>query len=124
MTSTTKTTSIYVLRLITEKYYVGKSTNIQNRIMSHFSNQGACWTKKYKPVEVVEILENADPFDEDKKVKQYMMKYGIDAVRGGSYSKIILNKQEVNFIKRELRTASNRCFKCGKDDHFENMCKN
>jgi predicted GIY-YIG superfamily endonuclease len=116
------TTSIYVLRLLNEKYYVGKSTNIQNRIMNHFSNQGACWTKKYKPLEVVEIMKNADPFDEDKKVKQYMMKYGIDSVRGGSYSRIKLTTCEINFIKRELRTASDRCFKCGENNHFENMC--
>ncbi len=115
-------TSIYVLRLVSEKYYVGKSSNIHNRILSHFTNQGACWTKKYKPVEVVEILSNADPFDEDKKVKQYMMKYGIDAVRGGSYSKINLSSYEVNFIKRELRTASDSCFKCGENNHFESNC--
>jgi predicted GIY-YIG superfamily endonuclease len=117
-------TSIYVLRLVTEKYYIGKSNNIQNRIMSHFSSEGACWTKKYKPIEVVEIMNNADPFDEDKKVKQYMMKYGIDSVRGGSYSRINLSTHEINFIKRELRTASDSCFKCGRNDHFESMCKN
>ena len=117
-------TSIYVLRLLSNKFYVGKSTNIQNRLANHFSNKGSAWTKKYKPLEVVEIMHSADPFDEDKKVKQYMMKHGIESVRGGSYSKIILSPLEINFINRELRTAMDMCFKCGNKGHFESQCKN
>jgi predicted GIY-YIG superfamily endonuclease len=114
--------SIYVLRLITEKYYIGKSKNIDKRILSHFSNSGSEWTKMYKPLEVVEIIKNVNNFEEDKKVKEYMLKYGIDSVRGGTYSKINLSNDEKHFIKRELYTAMDLCFKCGSYGHFISEC--
>jgi predicted GIY-YIG superfamily endonuclease len=117
------TSKVYVLKLINNKFYIGKSTNVEERIKNHFISKGSCWTQKYKPIEVVEIMDNADPFDEDKKVKQYMMKYGIDAVRGGTYSKIILSDIEKQFINRELLTALDKCFKCGLRGHFQSNCK-
>ncbi len=116
-------TSVYVLRLITEKYYIGKSKNIDKRLSSHFSNNGSAWTKLYKPLEIVEIIKNVDNFEEDKKVKEYMLKYGIDSVRGGTYSKINLSQDEKNFIQKELYTAMDLCFKCGKYGHFIYQCK-
>lgn len=47
-----------------DKYYVGKSNNIDFRIEDHFDSSGSSWTKKYKPIEVMEILPNCDDYDE------------------------------------------------------------
>ena len=41
---------IYVLLLEENKYYIGKSNNIDNRLESHFNGNGSAWTKKYKPI--------------------------------------------------------------------------
>jgi predicted GIY-YIG superfamily endonuclease len=114
--------SLYVLRLMSEKFYIGKSQNIEKRISDHFINRGAEWTKLYKPLEVIEIIKNVDNFEEDKKVKQYMLKYGIESVRGGTYSKINLSKNEIFFIKKELYTAMDMCFNCGSTEHFISKC--
>jgi predicted GIY-YIG superfamily endonuclease len=114
--------NVYVLRLITEKFYIGKTQNINKRIDDHFRNRGAEWTKLYKPIEVVELIKNADNFEEDKKVKEYMLKYGIESVRGGTYSKINLSLNEIFFIKRELYTAMDLCFNCGSKNHFISQC--
>ena len=50
---------VYVLKLEQDKYYVG-ITEDENRINSHFNSTGSSWTKKYKPVSVVEKIDNAD----------------------------------------------------------------
>ena len=55
-----------------------------------FKGSGAAWTKLHRPVKVKKIIKGCDRYDEDKMVKKLMAKYGIDKVRGGRYSQIIL----------------------------------
>jgi hypothetical protein len=83
---------IYTLKLKQNKYYVGKTSNPNFRIESHFNSEGSEWTKMYKPEKLLEIIDG-DDYDEDKYTKMYMDKYGIDNVRGGSYTSIILDKE-------------------------------
>lgn len=78
---------IYVLELVDNKYYVGKTDNPQFRLESHFNSNGAAWTKKYKPINIIELIPNCDDYDEDKYTLKYMEKYGINNVRGGSFVK-------------------------------------
>ena len=33
--------------------------------VNHFQRQGSAWTKKYKPVRIEKIINNADDFDID-----------------------------------------------------------
>lgn len=112
---------IYILELENGKYYIGRTTNIARRIQEHINQLGSSWTKKYKYVRTIETIKTDDPFDEDKYVKKYMSKYGIDNVRGGSYVLDSLTANEIKFIERELRGASDKCFKCG-GEHFVNDC--
>ena len=114
--------SIYILKLAQDKYYVGKTKNPDSRIQYHFEGRGSAWTNKYKPVETVEIIENCNKFDEDKYVLIYMEKFGIDNVRGGSYSTIKLDKQQLHMIDRQLISANDKCFKCGQSGHFIKNC--
>ena len=44
----------------------------------------------HRPLRVVEIQKGGDRYDEDKLVKKYMSKYGVNNVRGGSYCKVNL----------------------------------
>ncbi len=114
--------NIYVLALENDKYYIGRSTQPQKRILSHVNNNGSEWTKKYKPVSVIEIITGCDLLDEDKHTKRYMFKYGIDNVRGGSYTQIQLSSQQKELLEMEKCTAENTCFKCGKTGHYVNQC--
>lgn len=114
--------SIYVLRLTRGKYYVGKSTKPYLRIKDHFNKRGSAWTKKYPPVETLRIYNNCCNFDEDKYTKKYMEKYGIENVRGGTFSSVKLNDMEIEFIKKSLITATDKCYECGKEGHFANQC--
>ncbi len=113
---------IYILKCQQNKYYVGKTENIANRIEDHLFGQGSAWTKKYKPITVEDIKINCDKFDEDKYVLIYMEKYGIDNVRGGTYSTIELSNVQKEYINKQLKAANDVCFKCGKGGHFVKRC--
>jgi len=114
---------IYVLKLANKKYYIGKTTVPKFRITQHFNRKGAEWTKIYKPLEVVEIISNCDNYDEDKYTRIYMDKYGIENVRGGSFSSIELDEDTVNTLTKMSISTNDKCFKCGKSDHFAKQCK-
>jgi hypothetical protein len=113
---------IYILKLKESKYYIGKTKNGVTRIMHHFSDQGSKWTKKYEPISVDKIIYKADEFDEDKWVKIYMNKYGIDNVRGGTYSNMKLHFTTVQFLEREFNHAREQCFTCEKYGHLSTDC--
>ena len=115
-------TNIYVLECEQGKYYVGKSADVMKRYQQHKDGSGSAWTKKYKPIKMNKIVSDVSPFEEDKVVKEYMLKYGPDNVRGGSYSQVVLDAAILNLLQKELWGASDKCMKCGKSGHFASKC--
>lgn len=114
--------SVYVLRLHENKWYIGSSKNIYERVGQHFKGCGCDWTRRYPPIDIHEVLPNREFKDEDSTVKQYMIKYGISNVRGGSYSRFKLMPSEKSFLIKEFCTASNSCFNCARPGHYANEC--
>jgi len=115
-------TTIYVLRLEGGHYYIGKSDNVAARYQQHLNGKGSAWTKKYPPVSLVKTIKGASPFDEDKITKEYMLKYGIDNVRGGSYVQIELSPFHMDALNMEIRGATDLCTQCGRAGHFVRNC--
>lgn len=87
---------LYILKLVDHKYYVGITTKVDpyKRIAQHYAGHfsAAQWTKKYKPVETLEVRDlgnitqtEADRL-EDKQTLEYMKLYGYQNVRGGKYN--------------------------------------
>jgi predicted GIY-YIG superfamily endonuclease len=116
------TTSVYILRLEGGYYYVGKSDNPMKRYQEHVSGAGSAWTRAHKPVGVEKIIENVSPFEEDRYTKEYMAKYGIDKVRGGSYVEKRLDEDQVYSLQKEIRMAADKCTVCGRAGHFAASC--
>ena len=52
-----------------------------------------------------------------------MKEYGIENVRGGSYSQVNLAEDKLKFLRNEINFTSNNCFKCNITGHFINQCK-
>ena len=113
---------IYVLELQDGHYYVGKSDNPIKRIEDHTSGNGSYWCKKYAPIVNIETFPDCNDFDEDKKVKELMLKHGIDNVRGGTYVQVYLTEAVKTFITKELHGATDICWKCGEKGHFIKQC--
>ena len=113
---------IYVLKLTSNKYYVGKTTNPSFRLKDHFSENGSSWTKIFKPIKLHELRSDCDSFDEDKITLQYIKKYGIDNVRGGSLCQYKLTKTSKETINRMINGSTDKCYKCGEAGHFANSC--
>jgi len=79
---------IYVLQLIEDRYYIGRSQNVLHRIEQHFNGHGSVYTKKFKPLKVVEIVEETANDDERNKTIEYIKKYTWEKVRGYAWCKI------------------------------------
>lgn len=117
-------TIVYILKCENNKYYVGKTERPLNcRIEEHFNRNGSQWTKKYKPLCVIDIKNNADDMDEDKYTKIYMRKYGINNVRGGSYNTLKLPDYKIKALKDEICTANNLCYNCMEKGHYISNCR-
>lgn len=116
------TTNVYVLRLEGEHFYVGKADSVELRYRQHSAGIGSAWTRLYKPIGIDKTFHRVSPFEEDKVTKEYMSKYGIDRVRGGSYVEIDLPESLRETLQREIWAAKDMCTRCGRQGHFVKNC--
>lgn len=115
--------SIYILKLQQNKFYIGKTCNsVFKRFNQHLSGMACCYTKKFKPIDIYEVIPQCDKFDEDKYVLIYMNKFGIDNVRGGSYCSETIDSAIKNDIIKRIATANDLCFTCYQKGHFSDKC--
>lgn len=123
--------SVYVLRCHQEKYYVGMTRkpvldrfleHIHHYVSKHETSAGSQWTLKYEPVEIVFHAPMKTIFDEDNTTLEYMIRYGIDNVRGGTFCSIQLPAHQRRTIVEQIATLKQLCFACGASGHFKSAC--
>lgn len=100
--------NIYVLKCSDNKYYVGKTTlDTNTKFLQHLSSNNTCqFTNEYSPLEIIYTLQTINPFDEDSITKKYMMEFGIENVRGGSYNNLVLEDWQIKSLENEFLFAS------------------
>jgi hypothetical protein len=114
--------NIYVLLCADNTYYIGRTKNIIQRLRAHVTDYGPVWTRLHKPLTLIKNFIGS-PFDEDKWTLIYMAKYGIQNVRGGTFSSPNLTQQQIQHIRMMLDNAQDKCFRCHKFGHFVNECR-
>lgn len=77
---------VYALRLEEGKYYVGESSDIDNRIEDHASE----WTMVYRPVSVDDVFPAKHGLKElEREVTlMYMQEHGWENVRGAGWTRV------------------------------------
>lgn len=119
--------TIYVISVEEERgnvlYYVGRTENLSQRLEQHKSGDGlaSAFTRKHKYKDIIETFVG-EKYDEDKTVLKYMEVYGIERVRGGSYSNLELSFDQYLSIHRQINHGNNLCIACGKPGHFIREC--
>ena len=93
---------IYVLQLVDNRYYVGRTGNILRRIEEHFTGVGSVYTIKYTPIKVIEVTEELSNQDERNKTLEIMSKYGWEKVRGACWCSLKICKPKENYKRKKI----------------------
>ena len=120
---------IYVLECAHSCYYVGRSADPDARLAEHRAGLGAAWTRVHPPVGYAVPPRPIDAHDnpgleEDKETKKWMIKRGLEFVRGGSYCQVDMSPETRQALMREFNHDDNRCINCGSNEHFVVHCPN
>ena len=75
---------VYVLECEQDKWYIGKTHHLNVRLAQHWQGTGARWTRLYKPLKLSRVIMDAT---EEKVAQDYIVLFGRDNVRGGSWTR-------------------------------------
>jgi GIY-YIG catalytic domain len=113
---------LYVLALQHNKFYVGKSQNLEERIKDHKNGRGTAWTKRYQPIEVLVQRPLSNQHEENNVTLDYMDRYGMDNVRGGSWCRMKLTDTDRTYIRQMIDSIYDRCYICHQSGHSASSC--
>jgi len=116
-------TFIYVLNLEGGKYYIHKSDYNELSLSDLKKEINKEWTCKFHPLNIEKIIEDCDDYDEDKYTIMYMDKYGMNNVRGGTFSFTLIYRYQIDTLVKMSKNKYNTCFICGDKNHKEYECK-
>jgi predicted GIY-YIG superfamily endonuclease len=93
---------IYILLLENNYYYIGESSNFIQSYQQHIDKRSADWTKLHRTVTISKVIQQTNEYTVNDCVIEYMKKYGIDKVRGGSFSDVVLSSEQLDLLSNYL----------------------
>lgn len=113
---------IYVLKLVDDRYYVGRTSNILKRMEEHFTVGGSIYTKKYRPLKIIEVVEELTKEDERLKTLEIMEKYGWEKVRGACWCSLEIKNPNIRKNKKpKLKMPKENKIMFQKDDAIKEL---
>lgn len=100
--SKTDVVHVYVLELEDGRFYVGRTQRTFQRFEQHVTGRGARWTRLHPVKDLHAFHPNLNEDDEDRITLEMMRIHGIDRVRGGSWTRLILSAKDRLEIERQL----------------------
>lgn len=102
--------NLYVLELQENKWFLHYASPSNDEFLWTECSAMFPFVNKYSPVKTFETIAIQDIFQIDYYVKKYMSCYGIENVRGGSYSNETLDTNTITFLQTELDANKNDYF--------------
>jgi len=89
---------VYVIQCENDKWYIGHTDRPGiERLLEHFSGKGSEWTKLHRPIYTICCIPGTKK-DEDILTLLYMLHYGWDNVRGGSWCRTTYKNPPERFL--------------------------
>ena len=105
---------IYVLKCQKDKYYIGKTYNVQIEYNQHLDGSYCDFTKEFKPCDIETIFELTEQINLEIVIAKYINKY--------NKKNIFFQEIDVKNIKKLLKIINIDCI-CGSKDHWLDSCK-
>ena len=116
---------VYVLRYQSGYFYVGKSGNIQNRVLQHIQatrrNYGKIYKVDYDNSLLTPERSDLNCWEEDETIER-MLEHGIDRVRGWEFKDRKHTNGSLETIKTLIMGKNDCCRTCGFRGHYGNEC--
>jgi hypothetical protein len=97
---------LFILLLKSGKFFIGSFMNSNeiflDKLFIRNLTNNFNWISADLPIKIIDIIEIQNVLDIDIKTKEYMIKHGIDNVRGGSYSNHQLEEYQEKTLNDEL----------------------
>lgn len=98
---------VYIIQLANKKFYVGYSHNIYTTLKQLFSRSVKNkdpWVLHHKPLYVHRIIRECDPDDEHKYLVEYIRRFGVENVRGGTFDATVYENESLREVLKKTLT--------------------
>jgi hypothetical protein len=107
-------------------YYVGKSSNIEERLQQHRSGVGGCilalkYVERVDPL--TEYMSDFESWERNETLTR-MYTHGISNVRGWMYTSPALGVTQFEHAAAQICEKFDLCRRCGYKGHFVGECNN
>lgn len=123
---------VYVLELEDNKFFIGSMASNAagcspitfEYVMQECKDEMSTieWLRTYAPIQLEEVRNKSNPYDEVKCMLEYMDDYGIQNVRCSAMSNVELGPGDMDLLRKLVYIPVGKCSTCGSSKHSVQGC--